>query len=35
MIDHNGPHYYVVFQTPGPSWVEGTAYNEQPDLWIM
>ena len=30
MIDQNGPHYYVVFQTPGRNWVEGTPYNEQP-----
>jgi uncharacterized protein len=30
MLDENGPHYFVVFHSPGPNWVEGTAYNEQP-----
>jgi uncharacterized protein YciI len=30
MIDAEGPHYYVVFQSPGPKWVAGTPYNEQP-----
>jgi uncharacterized protein YciI len=30
MIDDNGPHYFVVFHSPGPSWVDGTPYNEQP-----
>ncbi len=30
MIDAEGPHYYVVFQSPGPKWTPGVAYNEQP-----
>ena len=30
MIDEDGPHYFVVFHNPGPKWVEGTSYNEQP-----
>ena len=30
MIDENGPHYYVVFHSPGPAWIDGTPYNEQP-----
>ena len=30
MIDENGPHYFVAFQTPGPNWVQGVKYNEQP-----
>jgi uncharacterized protein YciI len=34
MIDENGPHYFVAFQTPGPKWVEGVKYNEQPDFPI-
>ena len=32
MIDEHGPHYYVAFQTPGPKWVEGVQYNEQPEF---
>mgnify|MGYP003583853041 CR=1 FL=1 len=32
MIDTNGPHLYVVFQSPGPKWVDGTPYNEQPEF---
>lgn len=32
MIDENGPHYFVAFQTPGPRWVEGVSYNEQPEF---
>ncbi|MET0936009.1 MAG: YciI family protein [Luteibacter sp.] len=32
MVDENGPHYYVAFQTPGPNWVEGVKYNEQPEF---
>jgi uncharacterized protein YciI len=32
MIDENGPHYFVAFQTPGPKWVQGVKYNEQPDF---
>ncbi len=32
MIDENGPHYFVSFQTPGPKWVKGVKYNEQPDF---
>jgi uncharacterized protein len=30
MLDEKGPHYYVVFHSPGPNWVDGAAYNEQP-----
>lgn len=30
MIDQDGPHYFVAFQTPGPNWVKGKKYNEQP-----
>ncbi|MDO6415417.1 YciI family protein [Sphingomonas sp. BIUV-7] len=33
MIDENGPHYFVAFQTPGPNWVRGVKYNEQPDFF--
>ena len=25
-------HYFVAFQTPGPKWVMGVKYNEQPDF---
>ena len=32
MIDENGPHYFVAFQTPGPNWVQGVKYNEQPEF---
>jgi uncharacterized protein YciI len=32
MIDENGPHYFVAFQTPGPKWVPGVKYNEQPEF---
>jgi uncharacterized protein len=32
MIDKNGPHYFVAFQTPGPNWVQGVKYNEQPEF---
>jgi uncharacterized protein YciI len=32
MIDENGPHYFVAFQTPGPNWVTGVQYNEQPEF---
>jgi uncharacterized protein YciI len=32
MIDENGPHYFVAFQTPGPNWVHGVKYNEQPQF---
>lgn len=32
MIDENGPHYFVSFQTPGPNWVQGVKYNEQPEF---
>lgn len=30
MVDENGPHYFVVFHSPGRNWVEGVTYNEQP-----
>ncbi|MCS5717744.1 hypothetical protein N1027_06300 [Herbiconiux sp. CPCC 205763] len=29
----NGPTYVILTQLPGPSWVEGTDYNDQPDFW--
>lgn len=32
MIDEDGPHYFVAFQTPGPKWVDGVKYNEQPEF---
>lgn len=32
MIDTDGPHYYVVFQSPGAKWIKGTPYNEQPEF---
>jgi uncharacterized protein YciI len=32
MVDENGPHYFVAFQTPGPKWVAGVKYNEQPEF---
>lgn len=32
MIDENGPHYFVAFQSPGPNWVPGVKYNEQPEF---
>jgi uncharacterized protein YciI len=32
MVDENGPHYFVAFQTPGPKWVQGLRYNEQADF---
>jgi hypothetical protein len=32
MVDTNGPHYFVAFQTPGPNWVKGLKYNEQPEF---
>jgi len=32
MIDENGPHYFVAFQTPGAKWIQGVKYNEQPDF---
>ena len=34
MIDENGPHYFVAFQTPGPNWVQGVKYNEQPEFMV-
>jgi uncharacterized protein YciI len=33
MIDENGPHYFVAFQRPGPNWVQGVKYNEQPGFF--
>lgn len=33
-FDANGPHYYVAFHSPGPNWVEGVPYNEQPDFMV-
>ncbi|MGH6966452.1 MAG: YciI family protein, partial [Phenylobacterium sp.] len=33
MIDEDGPHYFVAFQTPGPKWVKGVKYNEQPEFF--
>jgi hypothetical protein len=32
MIDENGPHYFVAFHSPGPNWVAGIQYNEQPSF---
>jgi uncharacterized protein len=32
MVDVNGPHYFVAFQSPGPNWVEGVKYNKQPEF---
>jgi uncharacterized protein YciI len=32
MIDEDGPHYFVAFQSPGPNWVKGVRYNEQPEF---
>jgi uncharacterized protein YciI len=32
MVDENAPHYFVAFQTPGPKWIQGVKYNEQPDF---
>ena len=32
MIDENGPHYFVMFHSPGPNWVDGKRYNEQPEF---
>jgi uncharacterized protein len=32
MVDENGPHYFVVSHSPGPKWVEGKQYNEQPEF---
>ncbi|NYI00389.1 uncharacterized protein YciI [Cupriavidus plantarum] len=34
MVDENGPHYFVAFQTPGPKWVPGVKYNEQPEFGV-
>ncbi len=34
MVDENGPHYFVAFQTPGPNWVRGVKCNEQPDFKV-
>jgi uncharacterized protein len=34
MVDENGPHYFVAFQTPGPNWVRDLKYNEQPDFMV-
>jgi uncharacterized protein YciI len=32
MVDEQGPHYFVAFQTPGPNWVTGVPYNQQPEF---
>ena len=32
MVDEKGPHYFVAFHSPGPKWVEGFPYNEQPEF---
>ena len=34
MVDPNGPHYFVAFQSPGPNWAPGIKYNEQADFPI-
>ncbi|MFF2996655.1 YciI family protein [Streptomyces sp. NPDC057950] len=33
MPDMNGPTYFILTQSPGPKWVEGVVYNEQPEFW--
>ena len=32
MVDKNGPTYFVVFHSPGPKWVAGKPYDEQPEF---
>lgn len=32
MVDEQGPHYFVAFHSPGPQWVQGTPYNQQPEF---
>ncbi len=32
MIDENGFHHFVMFQNPGPKWIEGVPYNLQPEF---
>ncbi|GAA4265995.1 hypothetical protein [Frondihabitans peucedani] len=32
MPDMNGPTYVILTQEPGPTWVDGVDYNEQPDF---
>lgn len=32
MVDEKGPHQFVMFQNPGPTWIDGIPYNEQPDF---
>lgn len=32
MPDMNGPTYVILTQKPGPTWVKGVDYNEQPDF---
>lgn len=32
MADMNGPTYFIVTQSPGPQWVEGVVYDEQPEF---
>jgi uncharacterized protein len=32
MVDEKGPHYFVVFHSPGPNWIDGKQYNEQPEF---
>ncbi|WP_436536373.1 YciI family protein [Actinoplanes sp. HUAS TT8] len=34
MADMNGPTYFIVTQRPGPTWVPGVVYNEQPEFGI-
>ena len=32
MVDEKGPHHFVMFQNPGPKWIDGVPYNEQPEF---
>ena len=32
MVDVKGPHYFVAFHSPGPKWVAGTKYDQQPEF---
>ncbi|MFE3270358.1 YciI family protein [Streptomyces sp. NPDC059215] len=34
MPDMDGPTYFIVTQSPGPKWVEGVVYNEQPEFGV-
>ena len=32
MVDEKAPHHFVMFQNPGPKWIAGVPYNEQPEF---